>query len=158
MLDAGPLRLQPVDDRLELRIVEQHPVLGVIDDVEQLVIEQARVDRVEHAADPYSSIPGDEMPAVIERERADTVALANAEVAQCLRHFQRIAPDAGPICPHLAAIGIAGDNFAAAVLLRRVIDQGGDPQFPVLHRAEHSQSPSGLVRRPAADDPPRAWS
>src|SRR5438874_1252212 len=51
MLDRRPLRLQPLDRRREGAVVEQHPVAGMVGDVDELLVEQARVDRVDDSAD-----------------------------------------------------------------------------------------------------------
>jgi hypothetical protein len=76
MLDRRPARLQPLDHRREGLVVEQHPVLGMVADIDELLVEQARVDGVEDPAGADRAVPGDEVAAVVHRERPDPVALS----------------------------------------------------------------------------------
>jgi hypothetical protein len=79
VLDRGPAALHPVDNRLERRIVAQHAVLGVINDIFELIVEQARVHRVEHPAHPRHAVPADEVARMVHREASDLVAGPEAE-------------------------------------------------------------------------------
>ena len=57
MLDRRPLRLQPLDDRLEGLVVDEDAVLGVVADIGKLLVEQARVERMQHPAHADRAIP-----------------------------------------------------------------------------------------------------
>ena len=146
MLDADPALAQPVDDRLEGAIVQQHAVLGMIGDIDQLLVEQARVDRVDDAAHADDTVPRRQMIAVVHRQRRHPAAGADAEPFQCLREPPRIMGDAGPGRAGLTAIGPAGHDLAAAMLARGMVDQARHPQRIVLHPAQHRPSPLVLSR------------
>ena len=144
MLDRGPAILHPVDDGLESRVIAQHAVFSVIDDIFELVVEQARVHRVQHPAHACHAVPADEVARMVHREACDLVARLEAQGLQGLRHLQRIAADARPIGAGLAAIGPAADDLARRCLARGVIDHCGHPHGPVLHGSQsgHGHSPS----------------
>ena len=138
VFDRGPARLHPVDDRLERRIVEQHLIFGVIGDIFQLIVEQSRVDCVEHPAHPDCAVPRDQMAAVVHRQRGDPLARLDPQLTQSLGHLQCIMADLGPIGPCLAAIGPTGQNLARAMFARGVVNDPRDPKVPVLHGSQHS--------------------
>ena len=65
------------------RFVDEHrAVVGVVDDVGELVGVEAEVERVEDAADERDAEVGLEVRAVVPAERGDAVAGADAEVEQ----------------------------------------------------------------------------
>src|SRR5678815_5973475 len=74
MRDRPPARLHPVDDRLENAVVKEDAVFRMVGDIFQLVVEQPRVDRVQHPAHPAGTVPGGEMPRVVHGESRDSVA------------------------------------------------------------------------------------
>ena len=137
MPDRGPARLHPLDDRAGTPRRRAAPVFGMVGDIFQLIVEQPRVDRVEHAARPDRAVPADQMARMVHRQRRDPVALADPQLAQRLGHLQRIVADSGPVGAGFAAIGPAGDDFARAVLARGVIDQ-----VRVTRRSQSCMAPS----------------
>src|SRR3546814_18936284 len=58
MFNRGPARPQAIDDRLERPIVEQYAILGMVGYINQLVVEQPRIDRVDDPAHADRPIPG----------------------------------------------------------------------------------------------------
>ena len=64
----------PLDQRLERSIVEQNLILGVVDDIFELVVEQPRIYGVQHAAHADDAEPGDQVTVVIHGQRGDPVA------------------------------------------------------------------------------------
>ena len=139
VFDRGPERLHPIDDRLERRIIKQHLILGMVDDIIELIIEQPRVDRVQDAAHADRAVPADEVPAVVHRQRCDPFTLPHAKLAQSLGHFERVAANLAPIGPRFAAIGPMGDNFPGTIFARGMINNVGDPKVPILHCSKHSR-------------------
>ena len=153
MLDRGPVRLQPVHQRLELRVVEQHLILGVIGDVDELLIKQARIDRMQDAADAHCAVPAHQMATVVHRQRRDPVTLSDTQCLERLRHPLGVVTDASPISPRFVPVGPARDNFAAAIFARGMIDQRSNPKRPVLHPTQHHLLPWLFTESPST--PPR---
>ena len=136
--DAAELRAQPLDNRRKRRIVKQHPILGVIDDVDDLFIEQPRVDRMQHCTDPGGAVPGGEVMGVIHCQRRDAVALRDTVRGQRLCHAPREEMDARPVGTLVATIGPVRHDLLRAMFARGVVDERGGDQRSVLHRAvEH---------------------
>lgn len=73
-LDRRPAVADPVDDRLKGAVVEEHAVLGMVGDEGELVVEQPRIDRVDHAAHPNRAVPRCQVVRVVHRQRRDAVA------------------------------------------------------------------------------------
>ena len=67
-------RLQLLDQRHEHRIEEQPAILGVIDDVDDLLFEQPRIDRVADEAGAGHAVVDLEVPEVIPGQRGDAIA------------------------------------------------------------------------------------
>ena len=142
VLDRRPARPHPVDDRLEGRIVDQHAVLGMVGDIFELVIEQPRIDRVQHPARAGHAVPGDEVAAVVHRQSGDAIALGHAEPLERLHHFQRVAANGRPGGARLGPIGPLRHDLPRAMLARSVVDQQGGAKLPVLHGAQNGHSVS----------------
>ena len=85
------LRPQPLDQRDKARLDKQQPVLCVIDDIDDLLVEQARVDRVAHRADAGDAVIQLEMAEIVPRQGADPVAGSDPEPQQRLRQTPRAA-------------------------------------------------------------------
>ena len=75
VFDRRPFVAHLVDDRLEGRIVEHDFVFGVVDDVFELVLEQARVAGVQHAAHARDAEPADQVTRMVHRQAGNLVAL-----------------------------------------------------------------------------------
>jgi len=133
MFNHRPARFHPVNNRLEGRIVTQHTVFGVVDDIFELIVKQPRVHCVQHPAHACDAIPADQMARMVHREARDLVARFEAKRLQRLRHLQRIAADTGPIGAGDAAVGPAGNDFARWCFTGGVIDHRRHPHRPVLH-------------------------
>jgi hypothetical protein len=58
----GELRCQPLDQRNEGAIDEKKPVLGMVDDVDDLLVEQPRIDRMANGSDARDTVIELEMP------------------------------------------------------------------------------------------------
>jgi hypothetical protein len=126
-----------LDQRLEIGIEEHVAVFGVVDDVDELLVEQARIDRVQHAPGAGHPVIEFEVPPRIPGEGCDAIALAEAEC--CER-----ACGALGACHYLPVIGpvhdarrIARDDLGFGVPGRDIIDQVRNQQRPVLHQSKH---------------------
>src|SRR5215471_8224235 len=74
------LRSQPLDQRDEAGVDEEKPVAGVIDDVDDLVVEQPGIDRMANRADTGDAVIELEVAKGVPGERADPVARLYAEL------------------------------------------------------------------------------
>ena len=92
-LDGRQLVLQLLHQRHEGQVEEHQPVFGVIDDVGDLLGEQARIDGVIDRADAGDAVPGFQMPPGVPGERRDAVAELDAVLLQPLRDLQRALAD-----------------------------------------------------------------
>jgi hypothetical protein len=133
MADAAPLCAEAIDERLERLVVEHHAVFGVVGDVNELFVEQARVDRVDDATHADRAVPGDEVMRVVHRQRRDPVTGRYAELFKRLGEFTRVLGDARPVGARLATVGPVADEFPRAVFARRVVDQAGNTKLEILH-------------------------
>jgi len=137
MLNCGPLGLHLVDDWLERCIIEQDPVLSVIDDILKLILEQPGIYCVQHPASTGHAIPADQVPRVVHRQAGDTLSRLDPQSLQRLRHFKRIGSDTRPIGSGFSSIRPAGDNFTLTGFTGGVVDYGGYPHGPILHGSKH---------------------
>ena len=67
------MRFQPVDNRLELGIIHQHPVFGMVHDVDQVFVKQTDIDGVNDAATANGAIPSRQMAVVVHGKGGDTI-------------------------------------------------------------------------------------
>ncbi len=131
----------PFDDgRQEGKVGEEDLILGVADDVAELVGEQPRVQRVAHRADPHDRVPGLHVAAGVPGQRRDPVAGLHAQP------LERVGESLGP----RADVGVGGaddrsfdrtgDDLTPAVPVGGVVEQFVQRQRPVLHQAQHQLS------------------
>ena len=113
----------------------------MVDDIDDLLVEQARVDRVAHRADAGDAVIQLEMAEIVPRQRADPVAGSDPEPQQRLRQTPRAALGLGVGVAVDRAIDEAGDHFDIAVVARRVPDQRRDQQLPLRHQPAHALLP-----------------
>jgi hypothetical protein len=142
-LDGRQPLLQPLHQRHEGEVEEEQPVLGVVDDVDDLLVEEPRVDRVIDRADAGDAVPGLEMPPGVPGERRDAVAEPEAVPGQALRHLQGARADLAIAGAMDRALDRARHDWPRRMLRRGVVDDAVDEQGPVLHEALH-----GLYSRP----------
>jgi hypothetical protein len=81
-LDGGKPRGEALDKRHEGEVEEKEPVDGVVDDVDDLLVEQARVDGVVDGPEAGDAVPAFEMPPGVPGERRDPVALSMPSAAR----------------------------------------------------------------------------
>src|SRR5579862_6828463 len=133
----GQLRQEALDQWDERRLDEQEPVRGMIDDVDDLLVEQARVDRVAHRADAGYAVIELEMAISVPGQGADPVARLDAEAQQRPREL---------FCPGFGiGVGVAMDrafygprhHLGIGVIERGVRDDLRDQQRPLRHQPEH---------------------
>jgi hypothetical protein len=140
MLDRRPLGLHPLDDRREGPVIEQDAVFSVIGDIFELIVKQAWVDGMEHAAHSGRAIPGDQVMRVVHAHCRDAVAAIDPEPFKRLRQLASVARDLAPTGSSRFATSPSSHDFAVAMLPFGMIDQARDTQGPVLHRSKLHRS------------------
>ena len=83
-LDRRQFFRELFEQRNESEIGHHDAVFRVIDDPDDLLGKQARVDGVIERADPHDAVPGFEMPPGVPRQRCDAVAELDAVLFQPL--------------------------------------------------------------------------
>ena len=127
-LHGCQMRLKPVNNRLEHSIIEQHLIFGMIHDVDQVFIEEPRVDGVDHAAKADRAIPGGQMPVMVHGQRRHPVSRFQPHRRKTLRQPPGIVRNTRPAGALQRAIGPARNDLASAAFARGVVDQVRDPQ------------------------------
>ena len=113
-------------------------VLGVVDDVGELVGVQAQVEGVEDAARERDAEVGLEVRSVVPAQRGDAVAGLNAEVDEHLGQAAGAAGEVGVgVAADQAAVGKARDDFAGAEELFGAAENRRQRQREVHHQAVH---------------------
>ena len=113
---------------------------GVIDDVGDLLREQARIDGVTDGAAARDGVVDLEVAEAVPGERADAVGRSHPERAQRVGELAR-APVCVPVGVAVdAALDQARDDLGVAVIALGVTDQRRDLQGHVHHQAVHGAS------------------
>ena len=129
---------EPLQQRYEGEVDEDVRILGVVDDVDELLGEQARIDGVQDGAHARHAVVELEMPVAVPRHGADAIARVDAE------RGERVGD---PLRARLGVtIGVAVNrsfdrarhDLGVAVIQRRVIDDRRDQQRPVHHQSQHA--------------------
>ena len=127
---------------------EQPGILGVIDDVDELIGVEARVHRMHHGARARDAVEELEVAVRVPAERADPVARAHTEPAECLGQALGPAMRVGVRVAMDRSVDVARDDRRAAMERRRVLDRARDHQRHVHDRAlQHESLPGEAVQR-----------
>ncbi len=143
---GGDLRRDGGEDGVEAGVREHHRVLGVVDDVGDVVGMQAGIDGVADRSHPRRAVIDFQMPVAVPGQRAHPVARLDAE------RLQRPDQPAGTpfgVRPGIAvdvALDVLRDDFRRPVMACRVLQHGGNHQRLRLHQSEQIAPPSGLPR------------
>src|SRR5690606_9820981 len=128
-------------------------------DVGDLLVEQARVDRMRNGAGAAYSVQTLQVPMRVPGQCRYAIALAHAEPLQGVREAFRAGLRAAPRVAMRRSFDRQGNDFALVVIERRVIDEFPDEQRPILDLAH--VCPPRVMRRAApavwpASDPARS--
>jgi hypothetical protein len=137
VLDRRQLGAVFQQHRQEAEIGEDDPVFSVVDDVAELLGEQARVERVADRPDAHDPVPGLDMAAGVPGQRRDPVARQDAEPQQGVGHPLGAGVDRGIAGADDRPLDRAADDFAVAVPGLGVVEDLVDRQRPVLHQPVH---------------------
>ena len=110
------------DQGQEGQIEEQHLVFGMVEDVEQLVRVQARVQGVQHRTAAGGGEIQLQVPVAVPGQRGDALRRLHTELAECMGHLTRavmqlriggavdVAFDAARDDGHIAAMRVGRDS------------------------------------------------
>ena len=138
VLHAGDLVADARQDRQEGQVGEDDLIVGMVDDVDQLLCEQARVQGVAHRADAHDAVPGLDVAAGVPGQGGDTVAGNHAQRLERVRHALGAFMDRGVGGADDRPLDRTADDLAAAVPGLGVVEDLVDRQRPVLHQTLHT--------------------
>src|SRR5438552_15026605 len=145
---------QAFDERSKGCVDKEQPVFGMIDYVEDLLIEQPRVDRVADRADARNCVIELEMAEGIPGECPDAVAGSDPELQQRPREpFGAPLGHAVSIAVYPALDGPRGD-FRVAMIPSRVPDDRRNQERPLRHQTQHRLLPDAV---PTASPDNSTW-
>ena len=136
-LDGRQLVGDLFQQRHEGEIGDHHAVFGVIDDPDDLLGEQPRVDGVIDRADADDAVPGLQMPPVFQASVATRSPSLMPSLSSRCATFSARARICSVVGFDDRAFDRAGDDLALAVKLGGMVDDAVDQQRPILHQPEH---------------------
>ena len=136
VFDGGQRRKLRREKRNQGRVDDDHAVLGVIGDMDQLLGEQTNVQGVEHSAHRGDRQVRLEVLGVVPHERGDSLVALDAEPAQGVRELSTALADVS--VGHTARAGLGPrDNLGGAVNGGTVAEKLSNGEGGVLHGAQH---------------------
>ena len=132
--DLRARRREHLHERQERKVEKNETVVGVIDDVLELVAEEPRVDRVQHRTHARHAVVELEVPVAIPCERPDAFARGNAKPGQCVGEPARAAMGVAVGIAMNRSFDGARHDFRIAVVLVGVADKRRDQQRPLHHQ------------------------
>jgi len=144
-LDVRQARLQLLHQRHEGEIEHHQPISRVVHDVDELILEEARVHGVIDRADARDAVPGFEVSPRVPGQRRDPVAGPDPLAVETFCDPECPAADLAVGRAMHRSLDRAGQHGPVAMLDRRVVDDAMHEKGPVLHQAEHRS-----LRRTAA--------
>jgi hypothetical protein len=136
-LDLRQARAQAFEKRNERQVEEQPAVLGMVDDIGQLIGEQPRIERVHDDAHAHEPVPDLGMAVGIPRHRPDHIAGADAEPAG-----RGAGEHPGTTVEVLIAVAMNRSLDGPRHHLARaepggMVEDGVNEERPVLHQSLH---------------------
>ena len=123
-----------LDQGQQVGVDEDHPVLGVVDDVGELVGREPGVEGVQHPPAARHAEVGLEVAVVVPRQRGDRGAALDAEVVEGPHELLGPAGEGAVVVAVDGAVGEAGDDLGVAVAAAGVGEQQPAVQRSIHHR------------------------
>ena len=121
----------------ECQIEQHHLVLRVIDDPDDLLGKQARIDGMIDRANSHDPVPRFEMAPGVPGERRDAITQPDAVAIEPLREAQRARAHLGVVRGVHMAFDRAGDDRSLGMVESGMVDDAVAEQRPILHQPEH---------------------
>ncbi len=148
--DRGQLRGKLLDERHEGEVEEQEPVLCVIDDEGDLILEETWVYGVINRAGAHDPVPAFDVTGGVPGERGDAVPRPDAVGDEALRGLYRALAQLRVVRFDQRPLDGARHDAASWMLLSRVIDDLIRKKRPFLHQSKHRFLHPRLARRSRA--------
>ena len=113
------------------------PVVGVIDDVDDLFARQPDVDRVQDRPDRRHGEIELEVPMMVPGKRGDAIAGLDAQSLEHVHQPVNAAVELAVIAAMQAAVAIAADDLFVGEELGGPAQDAGDQERPVHHQSVH---------------------
>ncbi len=139
------LRCELLGQRQQAGVKAQHLVLGVVGDPFDLLGEQARVDRVAHAARAGRAVVDLHVAMAVPGQRGHAVSGRDVQRPEHLGELARALLDLAPVRAVDVALATPGHDLDVARMARRVPDQRRHGQRHVHHLAHQDAHRSLLV-------------
>ena len=137
--DARHLRSQLLGEGHEGRIDEDQPVLGVADDVDELVGEEARIERVTDRAHAGHAEVEFDVAMAVPRQGSDPIADTDAEPAERLGETLRALVGLAVAVAMDRTLARARDDLGVGVVVAGVLDQVRDQEREIHHQSAHTK-------------------
>jgi hypothetical protein len=142
MADRLAQRCNAFDDWQEGEIEEQGPVFGIVDDPGDLLGDQARVQRVQHAAAARDTEVQLEVPIAVPGQRGDAFPRLDADTADRVRHLTGTSMQRAVGSAVNVALDPARHDLDVGVMAVGMLDQCADEQGRLHHLSmQHEGSP-----------------
>ena len=146
-LDAGALTCQPLDQRPKIGVEEHVAVFSMIDDVDDLLGEQSRVDGMAHKARARRAVIRLHMAVVVPGQRGDAIALRESPA---LHGVGQLAGTSETLAIRVAVARVVPgnrDDFLVAMHALGVSHNRRDREWHIHHQTIHGgispSQPSG---------------
>ena len=147
VLDRLELACELLDQGHEGEVEHQHPVLAVVDDIDDLRREQARVDGVADRPRAGGRVVDLEMAPGVPGERADPVGGSDAEALKRVGEPPGAAFEIGIAVAVDRPLDAARDHLGGRVVGRGVPEQGRDQELRPHHQTVHRMTSFAALRR-----------
>ena len=151
---ARALRQDTLEQTHEHDVGEHELILGVIEDVDELLLEQPRIDRVADASAARNGVVQLHVSVIVPRERRDPRIAAGAEAIERIREPPRTGKAIREGVPVTRIVPGDRYDFTARVIALGVSHDRRDRQRYVHHQAVHLSLP---ILVPSPPGPGRAW-
>jgi len=153
---ARAKRQKHFHQRREIDVEEHQLVVGMVDHPCDLLRKQPRVDRVHHGTATRNRVAQLHMPIAVPGQRADPIALIDAEASDRRSQLPRPACQFAPAVAMKAVVALCAFNasrhdLGVAMTRFRVSEQAADQQRLFHHLAFHcltSRRHAGKARKP----------
>jgi len=125
----------------EGQVNEDILVLCMIDDVDDLLCEQARIDCVRNGTHTGDGIVELEMPIGVPGQRGNPITLMYTEIAQCIGELFRAAQSIRIGIAMYASLHLPCDDSGIGVEGRCVLQDIRDVQRLLHHDSKHADTP-----------------
>ena len=138
-------RLHLFPDRQQHVVDQDHLVIGIADDVSQVLGRKPQVEGMQHRPRRRNAEIGFQMRPMVPHQRADRLATPDAGVLQRLRELARALVDRAVIAPIQGLVRPARHHLAAGIKRVGVLEQLIQAQGRLHHGGSHFSPPDSFL-------------